>query len=645
MRRTFSAVTALVLAGVLVGCDSATGNKDPQITLSLASSTATVGQGSASTVLVTIQRTNYTSAVTLTIEGLPQGVTATFAPPSLADGSPTSTLTINAAGSAAPGNFTLTVRASGAGVTEQTATIALMVNVTGNYTLSPLSTITVAQTGGGMATILIGRTGGNAGSVSLAVSGAPAGLTASFATSSTTDKAVSLSISATSTVATGPYTLTITGTSPGLGDQTTPLSVVVIAPPATATLTIPFCAVPLWFAYQNEGFHWQQATASGTSFSFPATQKVAVAFVFQDGLDTEANIYYATRTELASNTDTECRGPKTVTGTVSGLLTGQSARIAFGSADTTVSATQTAYTLKSVPDRALDLVATRGTSTSGTQGTFFTPDRMIIRRSLTQANNSSIAALDFLTEGFATELSTLTIGGLLSGEEIYFQNFLWTPTFTFGLIQTAAPGSASATVHSVPAVQRVAGDLHELYVEAYVATPTSVVGRAHIAYVDEIDNRTDNLGPVPSNSTISLLTATPYVRMRGQLVSQPEYPSFSRFSFLQGARTVLVGVSAAHLGATPVTWDATLPDFTGTAGFNASWMLGAGSTNTVFQADAYSGRVDYLFGATPANNDVLNVSFRAGFTSTALQLLASRAALLQPALTPMPRPRVQYFRR
>jgi hypothetical protein len=68
------------------------------MSLSLPSPQLTVIQGSSSNIPVTLTRTNnYASTVTLSVSGLPAGVTATFNPVSLSGAARTSTLTITAA--------------------------------------------------------------------------------------------------------------------------------------------------------------------------------------------------------------------------------------------------------------------------------------------------------------------------------------------------------------------------------------------------------------------------------------------------------------------------------------------------------------------------------------------------------------------
>jgi hypothetical protein len=97
------------------------------ISLALSASTVTVTQGQSNTITVTIGRTNFTGAVTLAATGLPSGISASFNPETVPNGTTTSALTLSAAGTAATTTATITVTASASGLTSQTATTALTV--------------------------------------------------------------------------------------------------------------------------------------------------------------------------------------------------------------------------------------------------------------------------------------------------------------------------------------------------------------------------------------------------------------------------------------------------------------------------------------------------------------------------------------
>jgi hypothetical protein len=622
------AATIVFAAVVPLSCDSSTGNRDERITLALSQNSFTLLQGATNALAVTIERTNFEKPVTLSIQGtLPDGVTAEFALTSLPSGTSATTLTIEAAGNSALGPGSFTVRATGEGITEQTQTVSITVAVTGTYTLGLLEpSVTVAQGGGGTATVLVSRTGGNASDVSVVITGLPAGVGATLGQSPTTDRAVSLTVAATAAVAPGSYPITLTSSSPGHApDQSVMLSVQVIAPPAVATVSVPFCStnVPAWFAFRNEGYAWERVSPTGSAYSFAATSRVAIAFVFAAGQSSDANIYFLSRSELAAFNDLDCPGVKTNSGTVVGLTTGQSALVVMGASADLPSAAAPAYSLEELPARPLDLVATRGVVT---QNAFLAPDRFIVRRGLDLATGTTIPELNFTAaEAVAPAAHTLTINGVNSGETLVIQNTLRTATGTYGTLQVASFTGATATLNAVPTDQLVASDVHEFFADAFGSN--GLVGHAHVEYTHDPADKTVTLGPLLGTPAISTLAATPYARMRATLASQPEYPTVARFSYQQGtlasSRLVVALATSGYLGATPTTWDVAIPDFTGTAGFNASWMLLPG-LSTPYLAEAFSGRNELLFGAAPVNGDAYRIAYRQSATST-LKRLQSRA--------------------
>jgi hypothetical protein len=630
MRYVARTLSVVAVAGLVSACSSATDNKTPTITLTTSGGAVNVGQGTSTTVSVFVARSRFDKPVTLTVEGAPAGVTAIVTPGTIESGIPSAALLISATASANPGAAVLTVRGNGEGITEQVVSVNLTITVTGTFSLTPLeSAITVAQGGGGTVTLLIPRTGGNGGNVTLATSGAPSGLTATITPSPTTGTSSTVVLAAASGTATGTHSVTVTGSTPGLPDQTTTLSITVVSAPSTASVSIPFCAddMPAWFAYQNDGFAWQQVAPTGNAFNFAATSRVSVAFVFQSGSETEMDIFGLTRAELAASNDRDCGGSKTLTGTAAGITVGLSAQIVMGTAATTVgSFGGSAFTLQNVNARPLDLVATRGQLT----GDFFgPPDKMIVRRAVDLPTGSAIPTLDFAAaEAFTPTSTNLSITGLQSADAVELQNTFWTKTSTFGTAQSAQVTGGATTLYSVPAAQLTAGDLHELFVDASQSTSSLITGRSFAVYFAAPADRTDAMGPSLSVPTVSVVTSTPYSRMRGILPSQAEYNTSARFGYFQqtsggAVRTVVVGLSTASLGALPASWNIVTPDFTGTPGFNSSWML-APSQPTTFFAEAFSGRTELLFGALPNQGDLVRLAYHVAPTSTA-SLFRSRA--------------------
>ncbi len=101
------------LALVLVGCGKEGGGTGPaaDYTLSLAPAALTIVQGATGNTTVTITRTNFSGAVTLSLGGAPTGVSGSFSPS--APTGTTSALTVSVAAAVAPGVYNLTVAGTG----------------------------------------------------------------------------------------------------------------------------------------------------------------------------------------------------------------------------------------------------------------------------------------------------------------------------------------------------------------------------------------------------------------------------------------------------------------------------------------------------------------------------------------------------
>jgi pseudomonalisin len=85
------------------------------VTTTLSVGTLSISPGNSATVTIIIAATSYTGSTILAVIGEPLSVTATLAPNAVA-GSGASTLTLAAGNSAIPGNYTVSVRSSSAGV-------------------------------------------------------------------------------------------------------------------------------------------------------------------------------------------------------------------------------------------------------------------------------------------------------------------------------------------------------------------------------------------------------------------------------------------------------------------------------------------------------------------------------------------------
>ncbi len=212
----------------------------PSFSLS-SSATLSIAAGSSGIDIVSIAaQQGFSSAVNLTISGLPAGVTASFSPVSATT---SSTLTLTASSTAAATTATVTITGTSAGLT---TTARLTLTVTGSPTFTLLASPTsVSLTQGGSSTsiITIAPQSGFKSTVTLAASGLPSGVTASFGPVATSGTST-LTLTASKTAVAGAVTVTITGTSGSLHSTATialtvsaPVSGFTIAPSA-ASLSI-----------------------------------------------------------------------------------------------------------------------------------------------------------------------------------------------------------------------------------------------------------------------------------------------------------------------------------------------------------------------------------------------------------------------
>src|SRR3984885_6580063 len=211
--------------------------------LSATPQTQTVAAGSNTTFTVSTSAfNNFSGNISLSVTGLPAGVTASFSPPSVAAGS-SSTLTISAATNTLNGDYTLDIVGTSGSLTN---TIAVTVNVTGGASFA-LSATPNSQTvsPGGNTPYVVNLTvvSGFTAAVNLTVSGLPANATGSFnPTSLSAGGSSTLTITTASNTPTGNFTFTITGTSGSLTNTTTAILDVASATGSGSVISIDFVA-------------------------------------------------------------------------------------------------------------------------------------------------------------------------------------------------------------------------------------------------------------------------------------------------------------------------------------------------------------------------------------------------------------------
>ncbi|NWJ46032.1 MAG: S8 family serine peptidase [Chloroflexi bacterium] len=191
----------------------------PDFTLSASPASQTISAGSSANYNVTPTAINgFSSAISYSVSGLPNGVTATFSPnPSTG----TTTLTVSTASSVAAGTSTLTISGT-SGSLSHTANVSLTISIPkADFSLSASPASQTVKRGSTVAyTVTPTAINGFSSTISYSVSGLPSGVTATFSPNPTTGVST-LSVKTTSNTRTGTYTLTIKGISSSLSHTTT----------------------------------------------------------------------------------------------------------------------------------------------------------------------------------------------------------------------------------------------------------------------------------------------------------------------------------------------------------------------------------------------------------------------------------------
>jgi subtilase family serine protease len=199
----------------------------PSFTLSNSVPTLSIRQANSSTATVSVGKQNgFNSNVSLSVTGLPTGVTAAFSPTTTGT---TSVLTLTVGAAAARGTYPLTITGS-SGTLSSSTPLSLTV-LSPSYALaSSASALSVLQNGTASAATVISvvATDGFNSAVTLSTSALPTGVTALF-TLATTTSTSSLSFEATTSTPPGTYVLSIKGVS-GTLSSSTPLSLTVLSP-------------------------------------------------------------------------------------------------------------------------------------------------------------------------------------------------------------------------------------------------------------------------------------------------------------------------------------------------------------------------------------------------------------------------------
>ncbi len=229
--------------------------------LSLTPATVNVAPGANATSTVNITRaTGFVGAVTLAVESPPNGITASFNPASVTATQSTMTVTVGA--SVTPASYTLTVKGTATGVSDQTTQLTVVVAAP-SFTITPApNALTVQQGASGTSTLTIGRTNFT-GNVTLSLDTPPAGVTGTFAPGTTAGTTSTFTVNVGGNTAPGNYTLTIRGTANGITDKTAQIALTVTAAPGSIGISLSPASLTI-----QQGLSGQ-ATANLARTNFP----------------------------------------------------------------------------------------------------------------------------------------------------------------------------------------------------------------------------------------------------------------------------------------------------------------------------------------------------------------------------------------
>lgn len=384
----------------------------PSFTLS--SYGVTVGQGQTSNTWVYANQVNgFASPITMSIAGLPSGVTASFST------NPTTSfenqVAFTVASSVPAGQYPLTITGTSGSETE-TTTMTLTVGAP-SFSLFAASAPTIGLNSTGQGFVYVQDQYGFTGSVNLSISGLPSGVTASLSTNPTTYSS-NVTFNVAASAQPGNYNLTFTGVS---GSETET---------ATMQLTV---AAPTFSIYGPYS----------TTLNQGVTQTFSVGVFPQYG--------------FTGN----------VTFSASGLPSGVTASFSPNPSSTTT----TTMTLTAAANAA---PGSSSFTVTGTSGSITIPTQVQI---VVNANNFSLLAAPAVVYAVpgATAKSTinvvpingftaavnLSVSGLPSGVTAAFSSASATTasTLTFSVANTAAVGSSTITVTGVSGSQTASAPL------------------------------------------------------------------------------------------------------------------------------------------------------------------------------------------
>jgi hypothetical protein len=344
--------------------------------------------------------------------------------------------------------------------------------------------------------------------------------------------------------------------------------------PATRDMQVTLCyASPnLWLAYHNEAQGWLRVDLSSVAppggpiaLTLKATDRMGVARAWLGSTSPTVDIFYGTAEQVRALLDCPV-DPNPLRILHGDVVWGSPAYVSVGRGGGFINDYDASFYVWGVPAGARDLLANR--YVEGTDSVY--TDRLILRRGQSHPDDK-IGLLDFESaETFAPQTNSVSWTGEAAGVYSYF---LGADGNYHGLsfrypTSVGEDAARTATVFSVPSERLRAGDKHAIHLRGE--------NRGIVQTYQTLDNLTMAFGPMLATPTFETVASTPNLRVRANLLSQPEYDGFVVLSLSQlqpdfTGPAMDITVTREFAGDTAQTWSITVPDLSSVPGFG-TWM-------------------------------------------------------------------------
>lgn len=221
-------------------------NAPAAYTLAVSPDSITLEQSTSGVRDVTLVRTNFTGAVTLTAEGAPTGLVVSFSPSPVSADASAATVTVG--GAVPAGTYPVVIRGTATGLADRTdtLTVTVVVAVGPAYTLALTPDTLIINVGdAGVTTVNITRLNSHTDTVSLDLipgldtNTQPLAVVGTFVPDQVTGNTSVLTVAVGLNVPPATYTVTVRGQDNVLGDRTVPLVLVIgVVPAYTLTASV-----------------------------------------------------------------------------------------------------------------------------------------------------------------------------------------------------------------------------------------------------------------------------------------------------------------------------------------------------------------------------------------------------------------------